>query len=132
MKRTVIYSDAVARGAVPLAHAVSARGLVFVSGIPPFMADGTVARGDFPAQMRQCLRNVGLVLEAAGASFADVLKVNVYVADISHVPEMNALYTEAFGEDAGEWPARTTIAAVLPREDFLLEIECIAMTPKAD
>ena len=131
MKRTVIYSDEVARGAVPLAHAVSARGLVFVSGIPPFMPDGSVARGDFPAQMRQCLKNVGLVLKEAGVSFADVLKVNVYLADVAHVPAMNALYREAFGDEPSDWPARTTIAAALPREDFLLEIECIAVEPEA-
>lgn len=132
MKRTIIYSDEVARGAVPLAHAVSAKGLVFVSGIPPFMADGTVARGDFPTQMRQCLKNVGLVLKAAGVSFADVLKVNIYLADVAHVPAMNELYREAFGDQSSEWPARTTIAAVLPRDDFLLEIECIAMKPETD
>ena len=127
MKKIVIYSPKVPHSTSPLCHAVVAGGLIFVSGIPGFEGGLKVAAGDFAAQMRACLVNVGHILEAAGSSFEHVAKVNVFLDQRADFAVMNSIYREFFGEDPLTWPARTTVEARLPREEFLLEIECVAV-----
>lgn len=127
MNKQVIYSPRMPRSGSPHCHAVVAGGLVFVSGIPGFDADRRVATGDFAAQMRQALVNVRNILEDAGSSLANVAKVNIYLDNRADFEQMNAIYGEFFGEDPDNWPARTTVEARLPREEFLLEIECVAV-----
>jgi reactive intermediate/imine deaminase len=126
MNKRVIYSPKVPRSASPHCHATVAGGLVFVSGIPGFEGGPQVAAGDFAAQMRACLVNVGHILEAAGSGFEHVAKVNVFLDRRADFAAMNTIYREFFGDDEACWPARTTVEARLPRPDFLLEIECVA------
>ncbi|MET4576138.1 RidA family protein [Ottowia thiooxydans] len=129
-KKKVIYSDRVPRSSSPHCHGVVAGGLLFVSGIPGFEAgEPKVKQGDFAAQMRACLTNVGYILEEAGCTFADVAKVNVFLDRRADFQVMNDIYREFFGTDPASWPARTTVEARLPRPDFLLEIECVALIP---
>jgi 2-iminobutanoate/2-iminopropanoate deaminase len=61
---------------------------------------------DFEAEVRQCLDNIGLVLKAAGMSFADAVSVQVYLTDMSLFPRMNAVYVTYFPEPR---PTRTTV-----------------------
>ncbi len=61
---------------------------------------------DFEAEVRQCLDNIGLVLKAAGMSFADAVSVQVYLTDMSLFPRMNAVYVKYFPEPR---PTRTTV-----------------------
>lgn len=121
-----IYGTRVPRSTSPHCHAVVAGGLVFVSGIPGFDAERRVAVGDFSAQMRQCLANIRNILETAGTSLDKVVKVNVFLDNRADFEAMNLIYREFFGNDPDQWPARTTVEARLPREEFLLEIECVA------
>lgn len=110
----------------PLSPAMRVGDLLFVSGIPGYADDGTLAVGDFPAQMRQTLRNVGGILAAAGAGWDRVAKVNVFLTRREDVAEMNRQYAALFPD--GCYPARTTaIVVALPHPDFLLEIECVAV-----
>ncbi len=105
-----------------------AGGLLFVSGIPGFEGgEPKVKAGDFGAQMRACLTNVGYILEEAGCTFDDVAKVNVFLDSRADFQIMNDIYREFFGTEPANWPARTTVEARLPRPDFLLEIECVAV-----
>lgn len=126
MAKQVIYSPKVTRTKAPHAHAVRTGNLVFVSGCPAYSGEMQLARGDFPAQMRQCLTNVKNILEEAGSSLPQVVKVNVFLDRRADFDEMNDIYREFFGNDPETWPARTTVEARLPRKDFLLEIECVA------
>lgn len=126
MPKQVIYSPKVTRSKSPHAHAVRTGNLVFVSGLPGYYGDLQIARGDFGAQMRQALDNIRHILDEAGTSIDRVVKVNIFLEHRSDFEEMNAIYREYFGTDAERWPARTTVEARLPREDFLLEIECVA------
>lgn len=125
MKKS-IYGTQVPRSTSPHCHATIAGGLVFVSGIPGFDAERRVAAGDFGAQMRQCLLNIQNILESAGTSLDKVAKVNVFLDNRADFEQMNTIYREFFGNDPQQWPARTTVEARLPREEFLLEIECVA------
>ena len=128
MRKTAVYGAKVARSTSPHCHATVAGDLVFVSGIPGFEeGEARVAAGDFARQMRRSLLNIQDILEQAGTKLDNVLKVNVFLARQSDFAEMNAIYREFFGDDPGRWPARTTMVAGMPREEFLLEIECTAM-----
>ncbi len=112
------YSQAVT---VPVGTAT----LVFCSGqIALDPVTGALIEGDVEAQTRRALENVGAVLAAADASFADVVKTTIFLADLADFGVVNAIYGERFG---GPPPARSTVqAARLPR-DARVEIEVIAV-----
>ena len=82
-----------------------------------------VGIGDARAQAEQTLRNVESVLRAGGATLADVLKCNVYLADMRDFAAMNAVFAHFFPEEP---PARTTVQAALAEPEMLVEIEAVA------
>jgi 2-iminobutanoate/2-iminopropanoate deaminase len=91
-------------------------------GLDP--ATGQMIEGDVEAQARQALANLGAVLAAAGASFADVVKTSIFLSTMDDFQTVNAVYAERF---ANEPPARSTVAAAgLPR-GALVEIDAIAV-----
>jgi enamine deaminase RidA (YjgF/YER057c/UK114 family) len=73
------------------------------------------------------LSNVESILREGGATRADVLKCNVYLADIRYFQAMNEVFAGFFREDP---PARTTVQAVLAEPEMLVEIEAIAYVPE--
>jgi len=99
--------------------------MVFCSGqIALDPKTGLVIEGDAAAQARQVLDNLGAVLAAAGASFANVVKTTVFLADMADFAAVNAVYGERFPSDP---PARSTVAASgLPR-NVRVEIDAIAV-----
>jgi 2-iminobutanoate/2-iminopropanoate deaminase len=99
--------------------------MVFCSGqIALDPATGALVEGDVTAQTRQALENLGAVLAAAGASFANVVKTTIFLADMADFAAVNAVYGERF---PSEPPARSTVAAAgLPR-NARVEIEAIAL-----
>ena len=110
----------------PLSPAVKVGNLLFISGIPAYDSEGRLAVGDFPAQMRQVMASIIGILAEAGAGWDRVAKVNVLLTRREDFEEMNRIYAEHFPD--GKYPARTTaIVYSLPRPNFLLEIECIAV-----
>ena len=98
--------------------------LVFVSGQLPIVP-GSDAKlvGSIEEQTEQVLRNVSAILEAAGSDLSKVLKVTVYISDISLWSRVNAVYAKFFGEHR---PAR----AVVPTRDlhfgYQIEIDAVA------
>ena len=104
---------------------VGGQRMVFCSGqIALDPATGTVIEGDTAAQTRQVLENLGAVLAAAGASFANVVKTTIFLADMADFAAVNAIYGERF---PSEPPARSTVAAAgLPR-NVRVEIDAIAV-----
>ena len=83
----------------PYSHGVRAGNVVYLSGQTPSLGStGQLAEGGIEAQVRQCFRNLGAVLEAAGLGFADVLKCNVFLVDMADFATMNRIYAEHFQE----------------------------------
>ena len=113
-----------APGAIgPYSQAVKANGLIFVSGqLPITPADGTMGEC-IKCQTRQSLENAKAILEAAGASFADVVKTTVFLADMSLFGAMNEVYAEYF---SAPYPARCAFAVKELPKQALVEIEMIA------
>jgi 2-iminobutanoate/2-iminopropanoate deaminase len=111
---------------VPVSQAVKAGKFVFVSGTPAFDANGKLAVGDFPAQMKQVMENMTAVLKASGTGWDRVVKTTVLLIRASDFAEINRTYATYFPD--GKFPARTTsVVAGLPHPDFLVEIECEAI-----
>jgi enamine deaminase RidA (YjgF/YER057c/UK114 family) len=110
--------------APPLSFATRVGDLVFVSGIPGFDAGGALP-DSFDAQFGNVIINLRRVLDQAGATFRDLVKVNVLLTRASDVAAMNAMYAGAFGPPP--YPARTTsVVQALPDPKMLIEIEAVA------
>jgi 2-iminobutanoate/2-iminopropanoate deaminase len=110
--------------APPLSFATRVGDLLFVSGIPGFDDKGALP-DSFEAQFGFVINNIKRVLDEAGATFRDLVKVNVLLTRASDVATMNRLYAEAFGP--APYPARTTcVVQALPDPKMLIEIEGVA------
>lgn len=108
----------------PYSQGLIHAGVLYSAGQVAFdPATGQIVGEGIAEQTEQVLRNLGGVLEAAGASFQSVLKTTVFLRDMNDFAEMNDVYARFFGDHR---PARTTVqAARLPR-DVAVEIELIA------
>src|SRR5258706_3855117 len=108
----------------PLSFAARTGDLLFVSGIPGFDENNKLP-DDFEAQFGFVVRNIKRVLDEAGATFRDLVKVNMLLTRASDVATMNVLYASAFGP--APYPARTTcVVQALPDPKMLIEIEGVA------
>ena len=108
----------------PYSQAVKAGGFLFCSGqIPLEPATGEMVEGGIAEQARRVLENLKAVVEAAGGELSQVVQVTVYLADLAHFGEMNAVYKEYFGVSK---PARATVQAAALPKGALMEADCIA------
>jgi 2-iminobutanoate/2-iminopropanoate deaminase len=120
MRKTVM-ADKGPAPAGPYSHAVVANGFVFISGQGPVNPETGAMPDSFADQVRQTFKNVQTILEAAGSSLDEVVKVNAYVTDLTRFAEFNDVYKEFFQDDP---PARTTVGTALL--GILVEVDCIA------
>ncbi len=109
----------------PYSQAISANGLVFVSGqIPIIPETGAMVEGGVDAQTRQVLQNVAAILAAAGSSLQKVVKTTIYLRNLDDFARVNQIYSEYFAEAK---PARATVqVARLPKE-AMVEIDAVAL-----
>jgi 2-iminobutanoate/2-iminopropanoate deaminase len=108
----------------PYSPAVKAGGFIFVSGQIPMDPDTMeMSYGDIQHETRVTLNNIKRILEGAGSSLEQVVKVNVYLADERDFARMNETYIEFFGKDR---PARTTVGCRFANPTMKIEIDCIA------
>jgi 2-iminobutanoate/2-iminopropanoate deaminase len=126
--RKLIYTEKGAKPVGPYSQAIVADGpLVFVSGQGPVdPKTGTFDKSDIAAQTRQVFENITVLLEAAGTSWANVVRVGVFLSDMSNFAAMNEVYRTYVMEP---YPARTTVQAQLPG-GIGVEIDCIAVVPQ--
>src|SRR5712691_8868432 len=109
-------------------HAVTGRGRWVATAGQVALDDAgkLVGPGDFEAQARQVFANLARALAAAGASFADVIKLNYYVTDISQLPVVRAIRDEYV--DTSRPPASTAVqVSALALPDLMIEIEAWAI-----
>jgi 2-iminobutanoate/2-iminopropanoate deaminase len=126
-----IVSTTGAPGAIgPYSQGVVASGtFVFTAGqIPIIPATGELLAGDVGQQTRQVLENLKAILEAAGASLGTVVKTTVFLKDMTDFAAMNAVYGTYFRDVP---PARSTIEVARLPKDARVEIEAVAVVPKA-
>ncbi len=126
MTRQAVSSDQAPAALGPYSQAIVAGGLVFCSGtagIDP--ATGAVPDG-IEAQTEQALRNLAAVLEAAGASMADVVKTTIFYADVDDFARLNEVYARHMPDPP---PARSAPANVRLPHGLLVSIDAIAALP---
>ena len=128
MTRKEIFTE---KGAVPkgaYSQAIVADGpMAYVSGQGPVdPVTGEFRLGSIGEQAKLVFDNIATLLEEAGTSWADVVRVGIFLADLSDFAEMNALYETYLTKP---YPARTTVQAGLPA-GMLIEVDCIAVVPK--
>jgi 2-iminobutanoate/2-iminopropanoate deaminase len=127
MSHTPIRANNLPTPAGPYSPGVGFDRLIFVSGqggVDP--ATGTLA-ADVEVQTEQCLKNIQLILEAAGSDLQHVLRCGVFLLDMGEFTKMNGVYARMFGDHR---PARTTVqVAGLPGEGLRVEIDAVAYRP---
>ena len=111
----------------PYTPVIRAGDFVFVSGQGPVdPVTDQMSYGDIQHETRVTLNNVKRLLEVAGASLADVVKVSVFLVDGKDFPAMNEVYREFFDDQR---PTRTTVAVAFADPTMKIEIDCIAYKP---
>ena len=100
--------------------------LVFVAGQVALDPSGQlVGKGDYRLQAEQVFRNIGAALTAAGATFRDLVKLNYYIVDLSHLPEIREVRDRFI--DTSHPPTSTAVqVSRLFRPELLLEIDAVA------
>jgi 2-iminobutanoate/2-iminopropanoate deaminase len=128
MTRKVIRTDKAPAPVGPYNQAILASGqMLFVAGqiaIDPRLGD-VVYTEDVVKQTEQVMRNIEAILTEAGATFADVVKTGVFLADMNDFAAVNAVYAKYFSEDTA--PARACVEVSRLPKNVLVEIDCIAV-----
>ena len=124
MDRSVIKPPSGAPAIGPYSPALRVGQFLFLSGqIPLDPATGELVAGDIRVQTRRVLDNMGELLKAGGADFADVVRTTIFLADMNDFAAVNEIYAGYFREP---YPARATVqVARLPR-NVGVEIDAIA------
>jgi 2-iminobutanoate/2-iminopropanoate deaminase len=128
MNRKVIRTDKAPAPVGPYNQAIAASGqIIFVAGqIPLHPTHGViVGEGDVTEQTQQVMENLEAILTQAGATFQNVVKTTVFLADMDDFAAMNTVYAKYFSEDTA--PARACVEVSRLPKNVLVEIECIAV-----
>jgi 2-iminobutanoate/2-iminopropanoate deaminase len=121
--RTVIRTPNAPQPVGVYSQAVVADGFVFVAGQGPINPQtNQLELGDIRSETRRVLENIQAILEAAGSSLHNAVRMGVFLADLNDFQAMNEVFREFFSADP---PARTTVGCALPK--IKVEIDCIAL-----
>lgn len=105
MKQAISTPDAPSAPAF-LSQAIVSKGLIFVAGQVHALSDNTLAGETAEEKLAQIMRNISAILASADATLNDVVKVTIYVTDMSLMPELNKVYPTYFKEP---YPAREAV-----------------------
>ncbi|MBP6687857.1 MAG: RidA family protein [Lacibacter sp.] len=105
--------------------AIVHNGTVYVSGQLPINEKGEPQIGSIEDEVRQCMKNIETILKASGSSLQHILKVNVFIANISNWPAFNQVFAEIMGDHK---PARIVVPCNSLNYGCGIEIDCIAAT----
>jgi 2-iminobutanoate/2-iminopropanoate deaminase len=124
MARTAITTDKIAKPVGPFSPAIRAGDTLYLSGqVAQDPATGKLIAGDVAAQTERIFRNIEATLQAAQLTLEHVIKVNVYLTDMTNYAAMNEVFGRQF---SAPYPARTTVAVVALPLGGLVELEVIA------
>jgi 2-iminobutanoate/2-iminopropanoate deaminase len=122
----VIRTDNAVQPLGPFSQAVRAGDFLFISGTVPYDSDTEqVVEGGIEAQTTHVMNSIRGILEAAGGTMRDLVKVTIHMKDVGDWPKMNSVY-ESFFDDY--LPARMTMQAPPPL-GFLVDIDAVAYLP---
>lgn len=123
MKPRAINSSEAPAAIGPYSHAISAGGMIFLSGqIPIDPKTGALAGADPEPQARQAFANLRAVARAAGGDLTGIVKLTIYLTDMRHFDAVNKVMAEVF---APPYPARATIGVASLPMNALLEVDAV-------
>lgn len=126
-KREVVATGGAPEAIGPYSQGIKANGFVFVSGqMGADPATGQLVEGGVAAQTRRVLQNISAILEAAGTSISNVVRVSVALQSMDDFAAMNEVYAEFFPPDQAP-PARMTVAVAALPKNALVEMEAMAL-----
>ncbi len=126
--KKIVYTDAAPKPIGPYSQAICVNGWLFISGQLPLDPNtNNIVEGDFKVKVRRVLENIKVIVESIGGSLENIVKVTVYLRDISRFGEFNEVYRQFFSYNP---PARSVVeVSKLPR-DAEIEVEAIAWIEK--
>ena len=125
MKKEIIVTENAPAAFGPFCQAMKVKGFIFTSGILPLdPSTGKKVEGGIEIEIRQTLNNIKAILEAAGSSLNDVVKVTVYLTDMNDFKVVNEIYGQYFSEP---YPARAAVEVSGLAKDAKVEIQATAM-----
>ena len=125
----IISTDEAPQAIGPYSQAVKSGGLLFLSGQIPLNKAGEMTEGDIEAQTRQVFKNIEAILAAENLGLHHIIKVNIYLTDISNFDTVNQVMSSLF---SAPYPARALVqVSALPRASEV-EVEVVAETPESN
>lgn len=129
MTKAILHTDLAPQAIGPYSQAVWHGETLYLSGqIALEPQSGAFHNEDFATELKQILANIQGVLTAAGGDLSHLVKLTIYLIDFNDFPLLNALLTEALPQP---YPARTTVAVAALPKNARVEIEAIAVIPRA-
>lgn len=127
MSDTIIHSDKAPAAIGPYSQAVRAGQTVFCSGQIPIVPEtGNLKEGDFKAQAEQVFANLKAVCEAAGGDLSNIVKVNVFLTDLSNFAIFNDVMASVF---SAPYPARSAVEVSALPKGAIVEAEAVLYLP---
>lgn len=123
--RRVVSTEKAPAAIGPYSQAIIANGMVYTSGqIALDPASGEIVEGGVVAETQQVMKNLGAVLNAAGASFDSVVKTTIYLRDMADFAAVNEVYAQSFQVEP---PARATVAVRGLPKGVAVEVDAVAL-----
>lgn len=123
MSREIIRTDQAPQAIGTYSQAVKVGQTVYLSGQIPLVPESMeMVEGDIEVQIRRVFDNLQAVARAAGGSLADVVKLNVFLTDLSHFPVVNQVMADYFAEP---YPARAAIGVAALPKDAGVEMDAV-------
>ena len=124
MTRKVIKTSKAPKAIGVYSQGIETKDLIFTSGQIPLTPDGVLVEGDFEAESIQVINNIEAVLNHSGSSLSDIVKITVYLTDLTLFPRLNKVFEIFFKSDP---PARSAVeVSALPMQ-VRVEMEAIAL-----
>lgn len=118
-----VATDGAPKAEALLSQAIEANGLIFVAGQIHNTVDGKMIEGTVEDKLAQIMNNISAILNAAGATLNDIVKVTIYVTDMAQMPALNAVYPTYFN---GPLPAREALCVKELPLGATIEVSVIA------
>lgn len=123
MGRKIIQTDAAPEAIGTYSQAVKVDNTVYLSGQIPLLPESMqMVEGDIAAQIHQVFNNLSAVARAAGGDLNDIVKLNIFLTDLSHFPTVNEIMAEYFQQP---YPARAAIGVASLPKDAGVEMDAI-------
>ena len=128
MNQKIIDVKGVAKSSAPISNVIQAGNFIYTAGqIPVDLKTGIPVKGTIEEKAKKTLENLKLVLEAAGAKLADVVKITVFVSNLDYVSIFNEIYKTYF---PNQFPARSCVQVSRLAYGVEFEVEAVAYLGK--